>query len=45
MNPWVSPFSTARPTRDIGRVAINAFRAVLRAADSFIPARPNGGSV
>ena len=45
MKPWVSPFSTARPTRVIGRLPTNAFRPDRRTSSTVIPARPSGGSM
>ena len=45
MNPWVSPFSTARPTRVIGRLAMSALRPLLRISPSVIPTRLSGGSM
>ena len=45
INPCVSPFSTARPTRAIRRFAINAFRPDFRTSVSVIPALPSGGSM
>ena len=37
MKPCVSSFSTARPTRLIGRVAISSGRPVARACGSVMP--------
>ena len=45
MKPCVSPFSSARPTRVIGRMPISARRPDLRISASVIPARPSGGSM
>ena len=45
MKPRVSPFSTARLTRVIGRVPTSTRRPEARASASVIPARPSGGSV
>src|SRR5207248_878878 len=45
MKPWVSPFSTARATRAIGRVATNALRPDAFTWASVMPARPSGGSM
>jgi len=42
---YFSPFSTARPTRVIGRFPISVFRPERRISASVIPARPNGGSM
>ena len=45
MKPCVSPFSTARPTRVIGRMPTSALRPDLRISVSVMPARPSGGSM
>ena len=45
MNPCVSPFSMALPTRVIGRFAISTRRPEPRAWTSDIPARPSRGSI
>ncbi|MNL54879.1 hypothetical protein D3C87_1782460 [compost metagenome] len=45
MKPCVSPFSTARPTWDIGRVPTRIFLPVSRACFSVRPTRPSGGSM
>ena len=45
MNPAVSPFSTARPTRVIGRVAIRVGLPRPFTSASVIPALPSGGSI
>ena len=46
MKPCVSPFSTARPTRVIGRVPDRApVGRSARASASVMPTRPSGGSM
>ena len=45
MNPWVSPFSTARLTLTIGRFATSAGSLLSRTCRSVVPARPKGGSM
>ena len=45
MKPCVSPRSTARPTRVIGRLPISAGRPDSRRWRSVMPTRPMGGSV
>ncbi len=45
MKPCVSPFSTARETRVIGRMPTSARRPDLRISVSLMPTRPSGGSM
>ena len=42
MNPWVSSFSMARPTRLMGRLPMSSGRALARASRSVTPTRPSG---
>ena len=45
IKPLVSPFSTARPTRLIGRLPTSTEWPLRLASDSVRPARPSGGSM